>query len=246
MTNETGTDPQARPEARPDAGPELEIVLVRHGESKANLKPGTPEHAVPQTDGDHLIPLTEEGRRQARDRGRALGADFIRDALVYRSPYVRTRQTLAGILEGAGLTEDDIRIFEDPRLREMEHGFVGDWKTVEDQDGLRDIHGRFFYRFHTGESPADCYDRVSTFLESMMRQVERKRKKRVLVVSHGLTIRCFAMRFFHLPHEVFDRMANPNNCEQIRIAARGTFEPAPFPELPPSSRWVIEGLRERA
>ena len=226
--------------------PDLEIRLVRHGESHANLEPGTPEHAVPQTDGDHLIPLTELGHEQARKRGRAIGAEYIRDALIYRSPYVRTRQTLAGILEGAGLEEDDVRIFEDPRLREMEHGFEGDWGTVEDQDDLRDIHGRFFYRFRTGESPADCYDRVSTFLESMMRQVERKRKNRILIVSHGLTIRCFAMRFFHLPYEVFDRMANPRNCEQIRIAAANSCEPSTFPALPANSRWAIEGLRERA
>ena len=37
------------------------------------------------------------------------------------------------------------------------------------------------------------YDRTSNFLESMMRQVERKKTDRVLIVTHGLTIRCFIM-----------------------------------------------------
>ncbi|MAC18985.1 MAG: histidine phosphatase family protein [Phycisphaerae bacterium] len=228
-----------------DDRPELEIRLVRHGESHANLEAGTLHHAVPQLEGDHRITLTDQGHQQARDRGRSIGADFIKDALVYRSPYLRTRQTLAGILDGAGLTENDVRIFEDPRLRELEHGFEGDWDTVADQDDLRDLHGKFFYRFRTGESPADCYDRVSSFLESMMRQVERKKKARVLIVSHGLTLRCFAMRFFHLPYEVFDVMDNPKNCEQICIAGTGTFDRPAFPELPMNSRWIIDGLRKR-
>ena len=34
--------------------------------------------------------------------------------------------------------------------------------------------------------------------EGMMRQVLRKNANRVLIVTHGLTIRCFIMRFLHL------------------------------------------------
>ena len=33
------------------------------------------------------------------------------------------------------------------------------------------------------------------FLESMMRQVIRKQEGRATIVTHGLTIRCFVMRF---------------------------------------------------
>ena len=220
----------------------MEIQLVRHGESRANLGPGHADHLAPQDFGDHLIPLTEDGKDQARRRGTAIGAEYIRNALVFRSPYTRTRETLDCILEGAGVAPSEIRIFEDPRLREMEHGFEGDWDTVKEQKkSLREIHGWFFYRYRTGESPADCYDRVSTFLESMMRQMDRKQNQNVLIVSHGLTIRCFVMRFLHLAYEQFDTMANPKNCDVIRLAAANSIDRPVFT----SGNWGVEGLKLR-
>jgi broad specificity phosphatase PhoE len=60
--------------------------------------------------------------------------------------------------------------YEDPRLREVEFGY----DEVEGQHERRKKHGWFYYRFYGGESPADCFDRTSSFLESMMRQVTRK------------------------------------------------------------------------
>ncbi len=95
-------------------------------------------------------------------------------------------------LEGSCVERAALRVYEDPRIREVEHGYSALTEQIQEQQR---IHGRFFYRFQGGESPADCYDRVSSFLESMMRQVERHRTENVLIVSHGLSIRCFVMRF---------------------------------------------------
>ena len=93
-------------------------------------------------------------------------------ALVYTSPYRRTRETLSAIYDGCELAPPTTPrgIYEDPRLREVEHGY----EPKESQEELRKTHGLFYYRFRGGESPADCFDRTSSFLESMMRQVERK------------------------------------------------------------------------
>lgn len=44
---------------------------------------------------------------------------------------------------------------------------AGDFAATQSE--LLKIHGWFYYRFRGGESPADCYDRASSFLESMMR-----------------------------------------------------------------------------
>ena len=107
-----------------------------------------------------------------------------------------------------------MRVYEDPRLREVEHGYT----DVRAQEALRRTHGWFYYRFEGGESPADCYDRTAGFLESMMRQKDRKKASQVLIVTHGLTVRCFAMRFLHLRVEDFDRMLNPANCDIITMA----------------------------
>jgi hypothetical protein len=46
-------------------------------------------------------------------------AQFLDNALVYCSPYKRTRQTLSNVMKGAGVQSDHIRVYEDPRLREI-------------------------------------------------------------------------------------------------------------------------------
>jgi broad specificity phosphatase PhoE len=208
------------------------ITLVRHAQSKANTR-----ELVSMQFGDHLIPLTEEGEKQARAVGKRL-ATFVRDAyyrpLLYCSPYLRTRQTMKLLLEGADSEKVDDGVFgtiqperrvvyEDPRLREVDHGYG----TLEDymrQRPLREKHGWFYYRFEDGESPADCYDRVSGFVDSMWRQAERKQARRILIVSHGLTIRCLVMRFLHLSVEAFDAMASPENASVIEIVPNNEEE----------------------
>ena len=210
----------------------LTIKLVRHGESLANV--GALDPAVV---GDHTIGLTALGHEQARAAGRLLGSEFLDGALVFTSPYCRARETLAGLVEGAGVDRDSVRSFEDPRLREVEFGYA----DAESQRALRRAHGWFYYRFHGGESPADCYDRTSSFLEGLMRQVERKGAERVLIVTHGLTIRCFVMRFLHLTVEQFDAMGSPRNCDVVTLARKEHIEAPMFT----MGRWAVVGLRGR-
>jgi broad specificity phosphatase PhoE len=216
----------------------LSIKLVRHGESEANIGKVTPQDI-----GDHEVCLSERGHEQARDVGRTIGREFLTNALVYTSPYRRTRQTLAGILEGAsegaapGTEAPKVRVYEDPRLREVEHGY----EPVQPQEDLRKRHGWFYYRFRGGESPADCYDRASNFLESMMRQAERKKREHALLVTHGLLIRCFVMRFLHLSVEEFDALANPSNCTIVTLADRTSLPQVQFA----SGYWGVDGLSRR-
>lgn len=209
----------------------LIIKLVRHGLSRSNTG-----ETMPQEVGDHRVELAPLGHEQAFNRGKSL-ADFIRGALIYCSPYLRTRQTLDGILRGAGLTRDDVEIFEDPRLREVDVGY----QDGEAQMELRQRHGWFYYRFNGGESAADCYDRLCSFMDSMVRQVRRKRVSKVLIVSHGMTLRCFVTRFLHLSVEDFERMHNPDNCDVITIARKDLLaNPQLF-----SGRWAAEGFSFR-
>lgn len=211
----------------------MKIVLVRHGESQTNARQ-IQHGSVP----DHLVELTDLGRSQAREAGGLLGADFLRSALLYRSPYVRARQTFEWLLTGAEVPPHELRYYEDPRLREVDHGY----EDIEAQQKMRETHGWFYYRFKGGESPADCYDRVSGFVESLMRQVTRKRVQNVLIVTHGLTIRCFVMRFFHMSVERFDMLANPKNCDLVEIATPvDALDGAQFK----SGRWCVRGLRDR-
>lgn len=206
------------------------IKLVRHGLSKGNT--GELDSRVV---GDHNIPLTRTGHRQARAAGKLIGPEFLDGALIYCSPYKRTRDTLTDLCQGAGRKKKTVRIYEDPRLRELDHGY----EDIRQQNlTLRRIHGWFYYRFDGGESPADCFDRICTFLESMMRQAKRKKAKKVLIVSHGIMLRCFVMRFLHLTVEDFERMANPDNCAIITIAPVKSLKNPVFK----SGKWGVEGL----
>lgn len=208
------------------------ITLIRHGESAANIG----EHE-PHIKGDYCVPLSDLGEQQAFDLGRLLDPNFFDDAIIYCSPYYRTRETLKQLSLGAGKNSESLSVYEDPRLREVERGYTEE----SEQLPQRLIHGWFYYRYHGGESAADCYDRTSQFLETLMRNAARKKSDKVIVVSHGMAIRCFVMRFFHLTVEQFETMSNPENCDVIRIAPRGTLDQVDFY----NARWEVGGLRLR-
>ncbi len=212
------------------ASSRLVIKLVRHGQSKANT-----EEIDPQFIGDFRTPLTALGEEQAREVGRQLGSEFFERSLVYVSPYERAQQTLREIMSVAAGSQP-LAVYEDPRLREVDHGY----SDVKDQAPLRERHGWFYYRYKDGESPADCYDRVSGFMESLMREVERKEAERVLLVTHGLALRCFVMRFLHLTVSEFERTENPGNADIVTIARRAAFVDTPSLE---KGNWAVSGLK---
>ena len=69
----------------------------------------------------------------------------------------------------------------------------------------------------------------------------RKQKDKALIVSHGMTIRCFAMRFMHLDYETFETLDNPKNCDLIRICRKEEIADPMFV----CGRWAVDGLRFR-
>ena len=207
------------------------IKLVRHGESRANV-----DDAAPPAGADHLISLTLRGIAQAREAERTLGKSYLTASLIYTSPFRRARQTMAAILEGAGLSPDRLSVWEDPRLREVDHGYF----DVAGQHDMVEEYGHFYYRYRGGESAADCYDRVSGFLDTFVRTIKSRRSKQALLVTHGLALRVFVMRFLHLTVEQFDKIANPHNADIVTLALRETI---PAPQFV-SGRWGVEGLRK--
>jgi broad specificity phosphatase PhoE len=214
----------------------LTIKICRHAQSQQNTG-----SADVRDLGDYRIPLAEGAEQDALKVGRE-NAEFLRTTgtLFYRSPYLRVRQTLDNILVGANLMsasgEPLVRIYEDPQLREVEHGY----KDIDEQQPMREIHGWFYYRYEGGESPADCYDRCASFIEGMMQQVRRKEgTKHVFICTHGLAARVLVMRFLYLSVEQFETIENPRNCDIITIAPRDKLLAPQFT----SRRWGVEGLR---
>lgn len=109
------------------------------------------------------------------------------------------------------------------------------------------MHGWFFYRYRGGESPADCYDRVGQWLSSLQREVVRTGAEQVVVLSHGLTLRCLLMRWLRLSVEQFDALDNPRHCgaiELLRGQGRGD-EVGEQLMRGKASNWSVRGLQLR-
>lgn len=211
----------------------MNIILIRHGQSQANTgKVNTHEMM-----GDAYVPLTEEGIEQSKELGLSLGKNCLQNSLVYCSPYLRTRMTLRAMLEGAAVNEHELAIYEDPRLREEERGYSEPGEQMDN----RSKHGWFYYRHHGGESSADVYDRVSGFLESLIRQVNRSKQENIVVVTHGAVIRAFVMRFMHLTVEQFESLSNPSNATIIKIGLKDTLA---SPVIS-NGKWGVEGINNR-
>ncbi|KAI4350008.1 hypothetical protein L6164_010540 [Bauhinia variegata] len=197
------------------------IILVRHGESQGNL-----DTAAYTTIPDHQIPLTPQGIIQARGAGDHLRRVISGDSCspnwrlyFYVSPYVRTRSTLREI--GRSFSKKRIiGVREECRIREQDFGNFQVQERMKVIKETRERFGRFCYRFPEGESAADVFDRVSSFLESLWRDIDMNRLHHdpsndlnLIIVSHGLTSRVFLMKWFKWTVEQFERLNNFGNCE---------------------------------
>lgn len=73
-----------------------------------------------------------------------------------------------------------------------------------------------FYRIPNGESGADVYDRLSTFIDTLHRAFKLPRyPSKCIIITHGLLIRLFLTRWFHLPYEHYEAMENLGHCERV-------------------------------
>lgn len=181
-----------------------QIILVRHGQSESNAAKEA-RIPFPLCKPDYAYQLTPQGQVQAFQRGLVL-SETIREAAFYVSPYWRTRQTAKEIMHSV----ESLKYYEDPRIREQEWGTRFESAINE---GERDSYGHFYYRIRDGESCADVYDRVSDFLGTLWRDFEKPDfPENAVIVTHGMTMRVFLMRFFHLTVEEFEILKNPPNC----------------------------------
>lgn len=188
------------------------IILIRHGQSHGNV-----DRSIYSSIPDYAVKLTDLGKRQALEAAEALLPLLPeKEAAFYVSPFHRARQTYK---ELARIIFPE-RVREDPRLREQEwSGSLPPETSHEEMLALekqRDAYGTFYYRFAGGESCADVYDRVSSFLDTLHRDFAKEDfPKTCIIVTHGMTLRVFLMRWFNMTVEEFELLANPENCCRI-------------------------------
>jgi broad specificity phosphatase PhoE len=198
------------------------IILVRHGQSMGNVD-GTAYATIP----DWKIPLTQKGEEQAQAAGQALSKLIDGESLsTYVSPYQRTRDTWQ-IMKQEIEQNPSIHLVgtrQEPRIAEQQFGNFQNPHTILKCKEQRHLFGRFFYRFPNGEAGMDVYNRVTSFLSTLARDCKQLRhhsqsvdleNSNVLIVTHGLTLRLFLMRYFQLTVPEFEESLNPPNAQLI-------------------------------
>ena len=165
------------------------ILLARHGETDWNAQGRWQGWADP--------PLNETGREQAR----ALAAQ-LRDTLfdaVYASDLGRAHQTAVIVAEPHG-----VPVVADPALREID---VGRWSGLT----RTEIDERFSGERAGGETREQHASRVLAAVERIARE---HRGQRILIVTHGGTMR--ALRS-HVSEEPLHPIAN---CSVLELHFR--------------------------
>jgi len=216
----------------------LEFYLVRHGESMGNV-----DRNIHHTHADHAIPLSEKGKEQAFESGKKLAEHLLQNqksvyekVRLWVGPYKRTRETADYLQKGIsecmtnlGLDEKiqfDFSRREDITLVEQQFGL---FDGVEDFDlpikfplehahykKQEDFEGRFWARMPLGESRFDVALRVKQLFGTFHRDSENSGVNKLIIVSHGVTLRAFMMQWLHLSVEWFENERNPRNAS-IRL-----------------------------
>ncbi len=158
------------------------LVLVRHGESKANKL--SFDEFQKLGIAQHESPLTELGKIQATLTGKYLRdryGDFNDFDVYYTSYYRRAKDTMC-------IMYPDAKIYEDPRLAEAQHGM---WnfmhrdeiaKKYPEEVLRKEREGFYHYRPWGGENEPDVELRIHSFLGTLHRDCGGKN---VLLVVHG-------------------------------------------------------------
>jgi broad specificity phosphatase PhoE len=181
------------------------LILVRHGESTANVAASAAEAAraevidVPLRDAD--VPLSEIGLEQAAAVGtwlRSLAEDAFPE-FVWSSPYLRAAETArvatTPVTTLATPATDAQPIapvaYSDERLRDRELGItdaltsLGVEARLPTEAARKRRLGKFYYRPPGGESWADVVLRARSFLADLDRVADGGR---VLIVTHDAVI----------------------------------------------------------
>jgi broad specificity phosphatase PhoE len=211
------------------------LILLRHGQSMGNI-----DEQFYSTTPDNAMPLTELGWEQARTAGKHLKEQLLGDANNVHfiiSPYVRTVETFHGIVSAwcdpekefghivdrkarlkawySRLLELGLSWREDPRIREQDFGNYQKPSVVDQCKKERAQFGAFYFRFPNGESGADVFDRISTFLDSLWRSFDIHKSRHYVLITHGIAIRVLLTRYYRYTIDQFHLLANPKNCEMV-------------------------------
>lgn len=228
----------------------MRLVLLRHGHSEWNLT----DRFTGWTD----IALTEVGLAEARAAGRALARAGLGFDAVHVSALTRTRQTAEAVL--AGMLAHGLPVHASWRLNERHYGALQGmrkqdifaiWGEASSRRWWRGVdaappplagddprHPRFDPRYAglelselpTSESLRDCQRRLLPYWDSVLAPALCA-GKRLLVVSHGNTIRALFMHLYGLDEQAMMQLEIPSGVpcvvefdDTLRVLGRSWLE----------------------
>lgn len=188
---------------------QLELVIVRHGQSEGNR-----DHVFT---GHGPSRLTPHGQRQAEATARRIIKERV--TAIFSSDLPRAVETAAPLASLTGLP-----IQQDKALRERDIGELTGMGFAEIEAKMPDVWRALLSRDPTfrppgGESALETRARMGAFVEDrVFRQFE---EGRVVIVSHGIAI---TQLFYHLmgfPKDVAPAVVfQVENCSMHRIIRR--------------------------
>lgn len=188
------------------------IFILRHGQSIGNI-----DWRNYLKMKDHEIPLTTTGEEQAIHASKNLKR-LIGDRTVatYSSHYTRAQQTLKIIHDALETRVKFTRT--DPDMRELK--WMGDDLKID--RGIQLDQRKKMESFHWansgGESAKNVHDRMEHVVNRLHEDFKiRKFPETAVLVSHGIAMRVFLMRFLGWPPETYETLDNPDNCKVFQL-----------------------------
>lgn len=163
-----------------------EIIIIRHGETEWN-KTGCFQ-------GHSDVPLSAEGRAQAAMLGENLAVDHV--DMIYASDLTRAMETAAPLAQRFGL-----EVISDPQLRELNFGA---WEGRNFND-VNAENPNAMKNFYTDPEQADIpesepFPEFQRRIAGRVREiVAQERGKRIVIVSHGASIRILLADLLSMP-----------------------------------------------
>ena len=163
-----------------------EIIIIRHGETEWN-KTG-------RFQGHSDVPLSAEGRAQAAMLGKNLSVDHV--DMIYASDLTRAMETAAPLAQRFGL-----EVISDTQLRELNFGA---WEGRNFND-VNAENPNAMKNFYTDPEQADIpesepFPEFQRRVAGRVREiVAQERGKRIVVVSHGASIRILLADILAMP-----------------------------------------------
>ena len=163
------------------------LILIRHGQSQWNLEN--------RFTGWVDVPLTENGRAEARGAGKALRELGIRFDVCYTSVLSRAIETLSIVQSELG--QENLLVVKDPALNERHYGDLQGLNKDETRKKFGETRVKLWRRSYdvappNGESLKDTAARTLPYFESRILP-EVKADKNVLVAAHGNSLRSIVM-----------------------------------------------------